>query len=250
MMSLTLLNDLTTVECLSPDNPEWILACNYKDALFPILIIILLIIMLPIPICYFLNIPVQIAWVLVYLYWILFAFGVQRLYFKIKKIPKTKFLDKKKEDVVLMTDLGVFMLFVFLFMTYFNSFFYYPKTIIEIKFDHYILIASLLVVLITFYYTTNKDGKISKINDRSIKFITIISLLLILVGAFFSFSSASRAAKETDIVNLASFNAFQSAFFLAGFYGVFIAFLIITMLLLPKKKKETVIYYEEADDFF
>ena len=245
-----LLSQLMLTPCSQRGSSEWILACDYQEIIIPVLVIILLVTMLPVFLYSLISeAPSPVIVILILLYWLLISLCLQRLYYRIKKIPKDEFYGKEKEEVLLMVDLGFFMIFCFFLITIFNSLFYYPKNLIEIKFEYYILVASLLVVITTFFYTSYKN-KISRKNDLSIKSITAASLLFLLAGSFITFNIGSSITKESEVLDLAILSALQSGFFITGFYGVLITFLIITMILMPKRKKKTIIDYDEANGFF
>jgi hypothetical protein len=229
-------------------------ACKYKDILLPGLAILTGIFFLPILIAYvFFHTSHLILIFITMGYWVILAYLFQKLYlfikgkyYKFKKITPTKIIDEDELQNRMITDMGFFYILIVFLISSINAFFYYPKYAVNVQFDDYILIASLLVIILTLYFTIKKE----KLDEHPVKIILAISLLSLfffLYGAFYSLSLTSQITPETNIDNLASMSAFQTGTFTAGFVGIMYVFSLIFMSFYPTKKKTKI---KDEDYYF
>ncbi len=221
-LTIALIRDLST----SPCN---FLACYYPAQATIGVEVSIAIVALPQFVSFLLHLTNQSFILAAFLFVLPYEFGLSyltaRIYYKVRKRPIPEFLDTPLQRAALFEAVAMyFIISTFLVLTL-MTYLYYPRIQIQIGYMDFVTVATLLVALMVFYFTRGLPFSVKYYARKGIVRIGLATLLILIYGAFWSFTSSIHVISTPDTLSdLASIEAFQVGAMGGGLAGLFVMF--------------------------
>ncbi|MEK6894400.1 MAG: hypothetical protein AABX10_02970 [Nanoarchaeota archaeon] len=216
------------------------LACQYKEEILPYLELSFAALFLPFFLLYVfkLNFPPiinLISFFITPVYWLGMAWLINVIF---RRKKEKKIIKPEDFNSYLLVKIGGVMVVIFFFMLTLISFLYYPKISIDINYKDFLVVASIIVALVTFYHRI-KNEDMKDISTRNIVRLSILSLMFLILGAFTSFIQLVRLKiVNENLVDTALIQSIPYGFMGAGLVGLAIIMFGVLDNLLPRIKKK------------